>query len=244
VNLLLLDPNELDSDGGAVLADARAAHLIRVLNVAPGERIRAGVIQGGVGEAEILTCETDRVSLKLLNLGPPPAPPRVDLLLAVPRPKVMKRLWAPLAALGVGRIVLTTAARVERCYFDTHILEPSFYRPLLIEGLQQARDTRLPDVVIHRAFRPLVEDAHDPIFNDEIRLVAHPGVEDRIRSLVPEPSAGRAVIAIGPEGGWVPFELDLLGQRGFQPVSIGARTLRTDTACIALLSLLHDRLRD
>jgi len=72
-----------------------------------------------------------------------PPRPRVDLLLAVPRPKVMRRLWAQIAALGVGQIVLTNAEKVERNYFDTHILTPETYRPLLIEGLQQARDTRL-----------------------------------------------------------------------------------------------------
>ena len=104
-----------------------------------------------------------------------PAPPAVDLLLALPRPKVLRRLWAQFAALGVGRIVLTNAARVERHYFDTHVLEESTYRPLLIEGLQQAGDTRLPRVSIHRQFRILIEDELDGLSNDGARLVAHPG---------------------------------------------------------------------
>src|SRR5205823_10500285 len=86
----------------------------------------------------------------------PPRPP-IDLLLALPRPKVMRRLWAQLAALGVGQIMLTNAERVERNYFDTHVLKPECYRPLLVEGLQQARDTRLPNVSIHRQFKVLVE---------------------------------------------------------------------------------------
>ena len=92
-----------------------------------------------------------------------PPRPRVDLLLAVPRPKVMRRLWAQLAALGVSRIILTNAERVERPYFDTHVLTPECYRPLLIEGLQQARDTRLPLVSIHRRFKVLVEDELDAL---------------------------------------------------------------------------------
>ncbi len=83
--------------------------------------------------------------------------PAVDVLLALPRPKVLRRLWAQLAALGVGRIMLTNASRVERNYFDTHVLEAATYRPLLIEGLQQARDTRLPVVSVHRRFRILIE---------------------------------------------------------------------------------------
>ena len=85
----------------------------------------------------------------------------VDLLLALPRPKVMRRLWAQIAAMGVGQIILTNAERVERNYFDTHVLTPECYRPLLVEGLQQARDTRLPRVSIHRQFKVLVEDELD-----------------------------------------------------------------------------------
>jgi len=46
-------------------------------------------------------------------------------------------------------------------------------------------------------------------------------------------------MAIGPEGGWNDFELSLLESHGFQKAGMGARTLRTDTACIALLALAH-----
>ena len=91
-----------------------------------------------------------------------------SVLLALPRPKVMQRLWAQLAALGVGRILLTNAERVERHYFDTHVIDRGTYRPLLIEGLQQARDTRLPDVSVHKQFRVLVEDELESLDRAEI----------------------------------------------------------------------------
>src|SRR5207302_9133919 len=99
----------------------------------------------------------------------------VDLLLALPRPKVLRRLWAQLSALGVGQIILTNAARVERNYFDTHIVAEGCYRPLLIEGLQQARDTWLPNVSVHKQFRVLIEDHLIKLFPGGQRLVAHPG---------------------------------------------------------------------
>ena len=95
--------------------------------------------------------------------GETPSRPPVDLLLALPRPKVLRRLWAQIAALGVGRIILTNAARVERNYFDTHVLSAACYQPLLIEGLQQARDTRLPAVTVHRQFKVLLEDELDSL---------------------------------------------------------------------------------
>jgi RsmE family RNA methyltransferase len=172
----------------------------------------------------------------------------VDLLLALPRPKVLQRLWAQLAALGVGRIILTRAARVERYYFDTHVLDEAIYRPLLIEGLQQACDTRLPRVSIHRQFRVLIEDELDTLYNGGLRLVADPHAGRPLDSVcrqaghhaAPPP---RALLAIGPEGGWNEFELTLLEHHRFETISIGPRILRTDTACIALLALLHETLR-
>jgi 16S rRNA (uracil1498-N3)-methyltransferase len=168
-----------------------------------------------------------------------PPQPRVDLLLALPRPKVMRRLWAQLAALGVGRIILTNAARVERNYFDTHILAPECYRPLLIEGLQQSRDTRLPIVSVHRQLKVLVEDHLGASSAGERRLVANPGSAMSVTAAIGRAPAERVLLAIGPEGGWTDYEVALLEAHGFEAVGMGPRTLRTDTACIALLALVH-----
>ena len=52
------------------------------------------------------------------------------------------------------------------------------------------------------------------------------------------------LLAIGPEGGWNAFELGLLAAHGFQPAGMGPRTLRTDTACIALLAIAHSVLTE
>jgi RsmE family RNA methyltransferase len=156
---------------------------------------------------------------------------------------VLRRLWAQFAALGIGQIILTNASRVERDYFDAHVVTEACYRPLLIEGLQQARDTRLPQVSIHRQFRILVEDHLDDLFPSGIRLVADPSGSASIGSaLASRDDDDRVLLAIGPEGGWNAFELDLLDAHGFTRIGLGRRTLRVDTACIALLSHVHSSL--
>ena len=146
-----------------------------------------------------------------------------------------------IGAIGVGQIILTNAERVERNYFDTHVLEPECYRPLLIEGLQQARDTRLPAVSVHRRFKVLIEDDLDGLFQGGHRLIADPDVTMPVRTAL-ESASDRVLIAVGPEGGWNDFERDLMKAHGFESVSMGQRTLRTDTACIALLALAHQSL--
>lgn len=223
------------------LRDDRAAHLLRVLTVAPGHTVRVGVLDGAIGTGVVTHVSDDEVTLRCAFADPAPPPAGVDLLLALPRPKVMRRLWAQLAAIGVGRIILTNAERVERNYFDTHVITPACYEPLLVEGLQQARDTRLPRVSIHRRFKPLIEDELDELAGQGNRLVAHPGAERTVAAAA-EGGHARVTLAVGPEGGWNDYELALLEQHGFVAVGMGARTLRTDTACISLLALVHTAL--
>jgi 16S rRNA (uracil1498-N3)-methyltransferase len=243
VNLILLAPEEVADDGGVRLTGVRAQHIVDVLGVRVGDRVRVGVLDGALGIGTVTALREGAVDLQCGFESPAPPPrPAVDVLLAVPRPKVMRRLWAQLAALGVGRIVLTNAARVERNYFDTHILTEACYRPLLIEGLQQARDTRVPTVAIRRQLKVLVEDELDAMFPEGLRLVAHPGAATSLFTNIRAHPATRVLIAIGPEGGWTEFELDLFRAHRFELAGIGARTLRSDTACVALLALAHEAL--
>ncbi len=237
MNLILLEADEVAPEGLARLCGARADHALRVLRVAQGDEVRVGVIDGAVGTGRVTAVYDDGVELRC-SLTERPERPRVDLILALPRPKVLRRLWSQIAALGVGRIILTNAARVERNYFDTHLLDPAVYRSLLIEGLQQARDTHLPKVSVHRRFRPLVEGELHELCPEGIRLVADPDGRDPLGTIAP-PSGGRVLVAVGPEGGWVGFELRLLQTYGFRAVNLGPRTLRSDTACVAVLAVVH-----
>jgi RsmE family RNA methyltransferase len=239
VNLIILEERDRIDEHHVRLTDARAVHLRNVLRVTPGQTVRVGLLDGPFGAGTVESVATGEVMLRCAFETETPPSPRVDVLLALPRPKVMRRLWAQFAALGVGQIILTNAERVERHYFDTHILAESTYRPLLVEGLQQARDTRLPAVSIHRQFKILIEDHLDDLFTDGLRVVADPSGTTSLASTVSHHQNERVLMAIGPEGGWNAFELGLLAAHGFRLVGLGPRTLRVDTACIALLAMAH-----
>ena len=240
---MLIEPDELTDDNTVRLSGVRLRHLREVLRVAAGGTIRVGLVNGPRGTAMVHSIDGDVVELECTFEAAAPVKPAVDLLLALPRPKVMRRLFAQITALGVGRIILTNAERVERDYFDAHVLSLPVYRPLLIEGLQQAQDTRLPMVTIHRQFRILIEDDLEALVPDGVRLVAQPGEAPSIAQQATASSANRIVLAVGPEGGWNEFELTLMKHHGFLPISLGTRTLRSDTACVALLTLAHEALR-
>jgi len=143
----------------------------------------------------------------------------------MPRPKAVRRVLAAVASLGVDRLVLLNAARVEKSYFDSKVLAEARIHKHLLDGLEQAQDTVLPEVVVAERFRPFVEDTLEGLVGPSQRRVLHPGPMEGSR-----PSSGeRLVLAIGPEGGWVPFERELLAAHGFTPLGLGPRTLRTET---------------
>jgi RsmE family RNA methyltransferase len=239
MNLILLQRVEVDETGCAVLADERARHLRNVLQAEAGKRVRIGLLNGPSGEGTVVSVQRGQVTLQCEFEEAVPLRPPVDLVLALPRPKVMKRLWAQLAALGVDRIVLLRAAKVERCYFDSHVLDPEFYEKRLIEGLQQARCTQLPEVLIRPLFKPFVEDEAGDLFAGRLKLLADPSGEKRLTDMITkETLPDRAVLAIGPEGGWTPYELEKLQACGFSLFGMGKRILRTDTATVALVAQL------
>ena len=221
MNRILFEPEEIAPDGTVLLAgDERATHIVRVLGAKPGQALRTGTVNGQAGTSTVLEADARAVRLRTEHSQDLPEP-WIDLLLAAPRPKALKRLWPQLAALGVGRIVVLNAAKVEKCYFSSQWLDPRHVRPLLVEGLVQAGATRLPEVLVRPRFKPFVEDELDALFPERLRLLVHPG--PRTERLAEDALARRPLLAVGPEGGWTEYELRMLQGRGFVPFSLGDR---------------------
>lgn len=244
MNLLLLHDEDFAADGTVRLTGRRADHAREILGAAHGDVLRVGLLGGQVGTGEVLHVERSEVQLRVVLDQPPPPRAGVDLLLAIPRPKALKKVLPAVSSLGVDRVVLVNAARVEKSYFDSKVLDPAFTAGLLELGLEQARDTVRPELLIRERFRPFIEDELDSVFaGARHRWLAHP-VAQHTSATLPSPRQERVVLAVGPEGGWVPFELDLLRSKGFVPFSLGPRILRVEVAVPLLLgqiALRRDR---
>ncbi|QCI14983.1 16S rRNA (uracil(1498)-N(3))-methyltransferase [Pseudomonas putida] len=232
MNLLLLEEADFVSADHVVLADRRFTHMQEIHGVAVGDTLRVGRIGGLIGQATVMRLERHEAELQVAFDQPPPAKLPLTLVLAVPRPKMLRRLFQTIATLGVPRLILVNSYKVEKSFWQTPFLTPESVRENLILGLEQARDTVVPEVIIEKRFKPFVEDRLPAIAQGTQGLVAHPG---------PYPACPRAVqgpvtLAIGPEGGWIPYEVDLLAKAGLAPVQLGDRILRVETAVTALLS--------
>jgi RsmE family RNA methyltransferase len=230
LNLLLLDEGDLDGSGFARVRGRRARHVVEVLRAAPGDRIAVGLWRGPTGEAVVREASPDLVLLTVNLGGAPPPPSPVSLLLALPRPKILRKVLQAVASMGVKRLALVGTYRVEKSYFGSPLLAPEAIEAELRLGLEQGKDTLPPAVTVHRFFKPFVEDELDATFppGAGARLVAHPGAPGLLDSV--PPARGAAVMAIGPEGGFTAYEAATLVARGFAPFSFGPRPLRVDVA--------------
>lgn len=228
MNLILLEPGELAPGGEVRLAGRRAAHVLEVLRPAPGDRLQVGVAGGPLGTGEVLALGPGEVTLRVALDRPPPPRAPVDLLLALPRPKILRKVLHAAAAMGVARLVLVGSWRVEKSYFGSPLLAPAALQRELALGLEQGRDTVAPEVSVRRLFKPFVEDELDAAFPGAQRLLAHPAAAGPLEALAPR--AARAAVAVGPEGGWTPYEAELLAAHGFEAFTLGPRVLRVDAA--------------
>ncbi|MBU0663313.1 MAG: 16S rRNA (uracil(1498)-N(3))-methyltransferase [Proteobacteria bacterium] len=243
MNIILLEKQELQG-GRVLLTDRRAKHLIKVLQVQPGDSVRMGIIDGPKGRGKVVELcgkYPFQVELAVEFAEEMAEKPSIDLLLALPRPIMLRRIFSQAAALGVGSIIITNAQRVEKSFWNATLLNEEEYRPHLLQGLEQAVDTRMPEVCVYERFKPFVEDVlPDRIKRYSHLLIAHPGSADCLKSVIGE-RPGRILLAVGPEGGWIDYEIDRFAECGFKSFSMGERILKVDTAVVALHARLSER---
>ncbi|MHB8846497.1 MAG: 16S rRNA (uracil(1498)-N(3))-methyltransferase [Nitrospirota bacterium] len=232
MNLILLFPDDMVTVERARLSGRRLRHVRTVHRAAAGDALAVGMLGGRIGTGTITRIDDEVLEMDVRLAHDPPAALPLTVILALPRPKVLRRVMYSLAVLGVKRIVLVNAARVEKSYWQSPFLDPDVINQQLVLGLEQARDTMLPEVLLKPLFKPFVQDELPALAKGTLALVAHPGAPGSC----PRQIAGPVTLAIGPEGGFIPFEIELLGAAGLDPINIGQRILNVETAIPALIS--------
>ncbi len=232
MNLVLLNHQDFISDTRVILSGRQAEHIHQVHQAKAGDKLRVGLLNNLMGSGEVLSMSADRVELEVKLNQLPPVPLDLTLILALPRPKMLKRVLQAVTSMGVKRLYLINSYRVEKSFWNSPLLRPDALTEQLVLGLEQGRDTMLPDIQLRPRFKPFVEDELPQIIKQARAFVAHPVAE------LPCPLnfSDAATLAIGPEGGFIPYEVDKLIECGFQSISLGERILRVETAVPVLLS--------
>ena len=215
------------------LIGAEARHVVKVMRARVGDQVT--LFDGGGDEfgARIVRIDADAVSLAVLARRREDLELTFDLTLGVALPKGARQGWLVEKAveLGVRRLVPLAARRSVAQPVDRAVAR---LRRAVIEASKQCGRNRLMDIACRQSLAAFGASAPP----DALRLVAHFGPHAvPIAHLGTPPVARSVYVAVGPEGGFADDELESLGGR-WHAVHLGPRTLRTETAAVAVAAFL------
>jgi 16S rRNA (uracil1498-N3)-methyltransferase len=212
-----------------------AHHLGRVLRAEAGQLYELSDGQR-VWLGRVASVARDRVEFALVEELPARrSAVDVTLLLAVVKFDAFEWAIEKATELGVNTIVPLAAARSEKALLAAAARRAERWKKILVEASQQSRRVNLP--VLQLLSR--TEQAFAQCKEGLKLLLSENQDAPCMRTVLEGQKSSRAIIAIGPEGGWTDKELELATQSGFNQVSLGRLILRTETSVIAALANLN-----
>ncbi len=235
MNILLLTPEDFTDEtlSIATVEGERVKHIRRTLQKKVGDYIKVGILNGKMGTAEIIDLSKKEVTLKVECNSNSPKPLPATLIVALPRPKSFKKVLYSAVCHGVKDIYFIRTKRVERSYWESTALEQDKIDHIVFEALQQVKDTIPPKIHFKTKLKPFIDDELPSLLDGSEFVLFHPIAEDK-RCFTPE-KGKHYTLFIGPEGGFIPHEVDLLIKAGVECVQLGDRILRVEHAVSAVL---------
>ncbi|MCF6174416.1 MAG: 16S rRNA (uracil(1498)-N(3))-methyltransferase [Victivallaceae bacterium] len=235
MNIILLEKDDFIDVSRVSITGHRSEHISAVLRAEPGQTLKIGMINGNIGQGIFIAGDSQHIELEVGDFTiAPPAPLPITLIVAMQRPKTMKKIIQSATAMGVKRFIIIETWKVEKSYWSSPLLQPREFEEQFRLGLAQGGDTVVPTIIIKKRFKPFVEDELPGIVNGTLGLVAHPTATE----LCPYNVNGQVTLAIGPEGGFTAYEVDKMSAAGMLAVNIGPRPLRSEFAVTAILARL------
>lgn len=229
MNIILLPPDT--QDRVTLTNPTLLKHCHETLKPQIGDTLKVGITNGHLGTAIVENLEQN--SLILSNIICDTLPPKklnLIVILALPRPKVLRRLVMDMTAMGVQKLILVNSYRSEKSYWQSPFLAK--IDEYIIEGLQQGCDTVPLQVELKKRLKPFVEDELPTSIKGKQAIIAHPYAAKHFSQVYqPNPAT---VLVIGAEGGWIDYEVALFEKIGFTPAHLGQRILRTENVISVL----------
>ena len=234
MNLILVTKEDFITDHQVRLTDHRLTHILKVHRAEVGQTLKVGELGGLMGHGKIIELNKQEVLLELILDTKPPEPIDLTLVIALPRPPTVKKILQGAIEMGVKNIHFIGAKRVEKSFWQSSLMTPEGLHKQNLLGLEQAVDTVLPTIKFHKYFKPFVSEILPELLQKSRGFIAHPTLDSPCPHQVNEP----VTVVIGPEGGFIPYEVEMLLDAGLTPVHLGQRILRVEHATFALISKL------
>lgn len=234
MNLVLLDKEDFVGHETVVLKGRRLTHLLSVNKVREKDSLVCGLLNGKIGTGIVKKQADGFLEMRVELTQDPPKPLPLTLVLALPRPKMLKRIIEAVTTLGIKNIYLINSWRVEKSFWQSPLLDMEELQQHMVLGLEQGRDTIMPRISLNRFFTKFVTEELPLISKDSLKLTAHP----KAAHICPTGVNKETTLVIGPEGGFIDIEVETLTKQGFLSCHIGPRILKVETAVTYLISRL------
>jgi 16S rRNA (uracil1498-N3)-methyltransferase len=143
--------------------------------------------------------------------------------------------------LGIARITPILARRTEKHLAQSSARRVERWRRIALEASKQSRRTDIPEIADPIALKSALNQEKSPtrilLSETEQQTTLAAALEASLQATASEAVSQIVAIAIGPEGGWTPEEMSLFTQHAWQPVTLGPRILRAETAAIAAIAI-------
>lgn len=226
-------PDPLPPGGSHDLSADAAHHAVRVLRLGEGDEVRLFDGTGGVWTAHIERLKP-RVSVRLESFDPADLEPPLNITLVQSLPASDKMDWIVQKAveLGVSTIQPVAARRsVTRLSAERAQRRLQHWQAVAVAACEQCGRNRVPVIAPLLDLPQYLAQAAN---ENTLRLLLSPNTPRRLRELAPGTTPMH--LLIGPEGGLEDDECTAAKAAGFQPLGLGPRVLRTETAGLAALA--------
>lgn len=234
-------------DKSVIITGADVNHVKNVLRMKPGEEISVSNGQDGREyRCGIRSMEEDRVlcELRFIKEDKVELPSHVYLFQALPKADKMELIVQKAVELGVHKIIPVAAKRCIVKLDDRKAASKiQRWQGIAESASKQSKRAIIPEVTQVSGFAEAVRMASAM----DVRLIPYELAEDmsktkeRIGSLLP---GQEIAVFIGPEGGFEESEIELALAGGVEPITLGKRILRTETAGLTVLSWIMYMLED
>lgn len=235
------------NDKRVIVTGPDVNHIRNVLRMRQGEEISvSNGVDGREYRCGILTLEPDRVvcELRFIKEDGVELPSKVYLFQALPKADKMEMIIQKAVELGVYRIIPFTAKRcVAKPDEKKAAVKTARWQGIAEAAAKQSRRAVIPQVTEIKSLRQAMELASDM----DVRLIPYELAEgmEKTRKMIDSLIPGQSVaVLIGPEGGFEETEIKEAIRYGIEPVTLGKRILRTETAGMTVLSWIMYRLEE
>ncbi len=230
MNMILLNESDFKFNSDVTIFDRRVDYIKTVHKAEVGAILKVGVLNGKIGIGEIVYIDDSSIKFKVELQKNPPLKNNSILAVALPRPKVVKKILQLGVAGGFSKIIFFKSWSVDKSYWSSPILDKDEINKELQFALEQSVDTVFPDVEIYKAFKPFAEDIVPELLKNRDGYLFHPNEKSGKIEKISD-----SILFFGPERGFIQYEVEFLNSKGVKTLSMGERILKVEQAVGALL---------